>query len=173
MIESNDYVINFTSFEIGEHILDFKIDNSLFQRFENDDLLGLDIDLRVKLIKEERILAFDFCFNGLINVLCDRCLEPLDFGIEGERTLFIKFGDEYLEQESENEDIIVIPNTEYEIDISHYLYELILLQIPIRCAHEEGKCNSDMIERINSSEPAIEQEIDPRWLELKKIKFEE
>lgn len=172
MIKGIDYTISFTALEIGEHNFDFKVDKSLFEKFENDDLLNSNVDLKVKLIKEERVLTFNFYFKGVLNVLCDRCLEPLDFKIEGEKNLFVKFGEEYSEEDSLDDDIIIIPNTEHEIDLSHYIYELILLQIPIKCSHPKGKCNRDMIERINNAEPQIEQEVDPRWAELKKIKFD-
>ncbi|MDD2530292.1 MAG: DUF177 domain-containing protein [Bacteroidales bacterium] len=172
MIKADDYTISFTALEIGEHLFDFKVNKSLFESFENEDVLDLNIDLRIKLIKEERILTFNFDFDGVVNVLCDRCLDPLDFEIEGNKNLFVKFGEEYLEEVVKDDDIMIIPNSEHEINLAHYIYELILLQLPIKCIHPEGMCNEDMIERINNVEPVVEETIDPRWAELQKIKFD-
>ena len=50
MIKGCDYTISFTALEIGEHNFDFKVDKSLFEKFENDDLLNSNVDLKVKLI---------------------------------------------------------------------------------------------------------------------------
>ena len=37
----------------------------------------------------------------------------------------VKFGDEY---NDENDDILIVPHGEYEINIAQYIYELIVFQ---------------------------------------------
>ncbi|MFA7082662.1 MAG: DUF177 domain-containing protein [Bacteroidales bacterium] len=164
-----NYSVNFTPLIIGEHRFDFEVDKSLFDKFENEDILGADISLTVDLLKEERMMTFVFNFKGTLNVLCDRCLDPLDVKIKGENTLFVKYGEKHLE---EDDDVIVISNKEHEIDLSHQIYEYILLQKPMKCVHEISKCNSDIIERINKKEEDNDKSVDPRWAALKNIKFE-
>ncbi|MCK9162923.1 MAG: DUF177 domain-containing protein [Bacteroidales bacterium] len=164
-----DYSISFTPLTLGEHRFDFEVDKSLFDNFENEDILGANITLKVNLLKEERMLTLNFQFNGVLNVLCDRCLDPLEINIKGENTLFIKFGEEYLE---EDDDVIVISNKEHKIDLSQHIYEYILLQKPMKCVHEISKCNSDIVERINKKKEDNDKSIDPRWSALKNIKFE-
>lgn len=169
MRQRMDYTIAFTALAIGEHKFDFEIDKTLFEQYENEDILGANVSLNIVLLKEERMLTFKFTFHGVLNVLCDRCLDPLDINVEGNNTLFIKFGDEYLE---EDVDVIVISNKEHIIDLSQYIYEYILLQKPMKCVHKISQCNKDILERINIQEKDSGESIDPRWSELKNIKFE-
>lgn len=164
-----NYSIDFASLVLGEHRFDFEIDKSLFEKFENEDILGANINVRVDLLKEERMLTFNFTFKGTLNVLCDRCLDPLDVKIKGDNTLFVKFGDKNLE---EKDDVIIISNREDVIDLSQHIYEYILLTKPMKCVHELSKCNSDIVERINKKEENNDESIDPRWNVLKNIKFE-
>lgn len=163
-----DYTISFTGLAIGEYEFDFEVDNTLFEEYENEDILSADVSINVLLKKEERMMSFDFSFEGVLNVLCDRCLDPLDIDVRGVNTLFVKFGDENKE---EDDDVIVISNKENKIDLSQYIYEYILMQKPMQCVHKEGECNKDMLERINKIDE-ITESIDPRWESLKDIKFE-
>lgn len=163
-----DYTISFSGLTIGEYEFDFEVDNTLFEEYENEDILGADISLNVLLKKEERIMSFDFSFEGILNVLCDRCLELLDIDVRGVNTLLVKFGDENKE---EDDDVIVISNKENKINLSQYIYEYILMQKPMQCVHKEGECNKDMLDRINKIDE-ITESIDPRWESLKDIKFD-
>lgn len=163
-----DYTISFSGLVIGEYEFDFEVDKTLFEEYENEDILNADVSLNVLLKKEERMMSFDFSFEGVLNVLCDRCLDPLDIDVRGVNTLFVKFGEENKE---EDDDVIIISNKENKIDLSQYIYEYILMQKPMRCVHKEGECNKDMLERINKIENNNES-IDPRWESLKDIKFD-
>jgi uncharacterized metal-binding protein YceD (DUF177 family) len=164
-----DYIINFSSLSMGENELDFKVDKKFFEGYENEDILEANISLRLNVLKEERMLSFYFHFQGIMRVLCDRCLEPLDIDIKSTNSLFVKFGQEFLEQD---DDVIIVPVKENKIDITQYIYDYILLQKPIRSIHKEGDCNKDMLERISKQSETIQEIIDPRWSSLKDIKFE-
>lgn len=163
-----DYTISFSGLSIGEYEFDFEVDNTLFEEYENEDILGADVSLNVLLKKEERMMSFDFSFEGVLNVLCDRCLDPLNIDVRGVNTLFVKFGEENKE---DDDDVIIISNKENKIDLSQYIYEYILMQKPMRCVHKEGECNKDMLDRIDNIENNKES-IDPRWESLKDIKFD-
>ena len=163
-----DYTISYSGLSIGEYEFDFEVDNTLFEEYENEDILGADVSLNVLLKKEERMMSFDFSFEGVLNVLCDRCLDPLNIDVRGVNTLFVKFGEENKE---EDDDVIIISNKENKIDLSQYIYEYILMQKPMRCVHKEGECNKDMLDRIDNIENNKES-IDPRWESLKDIKFD-
>ena len=163
-----DYTISFSGLSIGEYEFDFEVDNTLFEEYENEDILGADVSLNVLLKKEERMMSFDFSFEGVLNVLCDRCLDPLNIDVRGVNTLFVKFGEENKE---EDDDVIIISNKENKIDLSQYIYEYILMQKPMQCVHKEGECNKDMLDRINKIDE-ITESIDPRWESLKDIKFD-
>ena len=50
----------------------------------------------------------------------------------------MKLGEEYSE---ESDEIIIIPADEGELNIAWFLYEFIVLNIPIKHVHMPGKCN--------------------------------
>jgi uncharacterized metal-binding protein YceD (DUF177 family) len=80
------------------------------------------------------------------------------------------FGDE----ESEDENLIVIPRESYEIEVQQSMYEMIMLALPARSAHKKNECNEDMVRLIEQymSKPDPKEDkdnIDPRWAALKNL----
>jgi uncharacterized metal-binding protein YceD (DUF177 family) len=86
----------------------------------------------------------------------------------------IKFGDEY---NDEDEDLLIIPHGEFEVNVQQYIYELIVLSLPIKRVHpgvEDGTLKSDVLDKleelsIDKKEKNKEDEIDPRWDKLKNL----
>ncbi len=114
-------------------------------------------------------MSLNIEIEGEINVTCDRCLDGFPYQVEGESTLFIKFGESHDELA---DDVIVVPESENEIEIAQYIYELILLSFPINFIHPDDEdgfstCNEEMMQKLNEHSEA--EEIDPRWSELKKL----
>lgn len=170
MRTNNDFVINFSGLSNGEHVFDYKIDSSLFKEFENEDIVGADIDAIITLLKEENMLSFRFNFKGSMVVLCDLCLDELEIDIDSENNLYVKFSDHYTE---EGDDIIEIPVLEHKIDLKEYVYQYIILAKPMKCSHQEGECDEDMLERLAQlNTEIIAEEVDPRWEALKNIKID-
>ena len=154
----------------GTHQFQFEIDDTFFKDFDNGDLAGGNLTIDCTMDKQERMLIFDITIRGTLEVTCDRCLEDLDLPVEGNERLIAKFGNEEIE---ENDEIIVIPEQDYEIDLSQYLYEYINLILPYRKVHGEDEngnslCNPDIIKKIE--EHTEEEATDPRWDALKKLK---
>jgi uncharacterized metal-binding protein YceD (DUF177 family) len=90
----------------------------------------------------------------------------MDYPVEGKERLIVKFGQEWLE---ESDEILIIPETESQIDISGFIYEYIVLTLPYQRIHPEGEglCDQEVIEKLNAH---TEQKIDPRWEALKSLK---
>jgi uncharacterized metal-binding protein YceD (DUF177 family) len=110
--------------------------------------------------------------EGTINVLCDRCGDPFDFPVWGERKLIVSLTNDKFE----DDDIVSLSLDASEIDISQNLYEYVTLLLPQRRIHpakEDGTtgCNTDALKRLEKfSEKEAENKIDPRWDALKNIK---
>jgi uncharacterized metal-binding protein YceD (DUF177 family) len=73
----------------------------------------------------------------------------------------------------ESEDVVVIPETEYQFDLSSYIYEFIHLALPVRLLHpddEDGNstCDPDMLRLLETLAPTGDT-FDPRWEALKKL----
>lgn len=162
------YILHFSGLGLGLHNYQYKISNDFFAEFDNTEIGQASINVDLSLDKQERMLVLDFEIKGSINVMCDRCLDNFDFPIDGNERLIVKFGEAF---EEENEDVIVLHEHEHQIDLSSYLYDFIILMLPIRMVHQEDEngnsdCNPEIIKKLkNLSEP----ETDPRWGSLKDL----
>jgi len=146
------------------------INNKFFEAIEYAELEKGLVDVSLDLIKQERMMIFEFNFKGSVEVLCDRCLEPFDQTIEGQERLIVKLGERFEEQTDE---VIIISESDYEFDTSPYIYEYISLLLPMQHIHPDDEngnstCDKDMLDRLSSDNN--EHESDPRWDVLKKLK---
>lgn len=169
------YTIPFVGLKVGEHHFDFQIDNTFFQHFEYDEFNAVDVNLDLKFEKKSTLLELYFSAKGMVNVNCDITNEPYNQSINDDFKLVVKFGNEY---NNDNEDILIVPHGEYEINVAQYIYELIILAVPIKRIHpgiEDGTLQSDILSKLEELSPQKDikvkspEDIDPRWNNLKKL----
>ena len=167
-----DTIVQFSGLKPGKYEYDYTLDNTFFEEFDNDELREGSVDFRVVLDKKERMLMFTFSFSGIVKSICDRCLGELDVPVEGENTLCVKFSDT---ETSDNEDVVILPETAYKIDLAQWMYEYVVVSLPMHRVHPEGECDAEMLKYIteeSDEEPESEgngSEIDPRWSALKEL----
>lgn len=164
------------------HSFEYQLDSKFFAALEGSEFQSGDVYVWLDLIRTGNTFELDFEMEGEVQVPCDRCLDEMSVEIDTLEKLYIKFGNEYSEEDA---DIIVIPEADGEINIAWNMYEYIALSIPMKHTHPEGECNAEMSNRLKSIElldidedecPSEEnnesetKEIDPRWAELKKLK---
>ncbi|MGY8914297.1 MAG: YceD family protein, partial [Flavobacteriales bacterium] len=112
--------------------------------------------------------------KGTVNVNCDITNEPFDQKITSFLELVVKFGDEY---NDENDEILIVPHGEHQINIAQYVYEMLVLAIPQKRVHpgvEDGTLESEVIDKLEELQPKEVKEnkgnnTDPRWDALKKL----
>ena len=115
-------------------------------------------------------MQLQFDISGTVNLSCDRCLIEYDFPVETQDELVLKFGD----PDESNDQILVINEGDAQADVSHYLYEYIMLALPGRrvpCEiDDEVECDEET--RLKLEENSVQQsEPNPVWEKLSKIKF--
>ncbi|MDR6299756.1 YceD family protein [Mesonia maritima] len=169
------YEIQFVGLKVGRHQYDYQIDNTFFELFEYNEFNNVNVKAELTLEKKPTMLELDFKVEGFVNVNCDVTNEPYDQPINGELSIVIKFGDEY---NDENEELLIIPHGEYKIQVEQYIYEAIILSVPYKRIHpgvEDGTLNSEVLDKLEELAPKqkeekdSDEEIDPRWNELKKL----
>jgi uncharacterized metal-binding protein YceD (DUF177 family) len=163
-------VIPFKGLGLGTHLFEFEIDDRFFECFEYSEVKEGKVSLSLKLEKEDRMLTLTFSFHGFLRALCDRCLEPVDFPVDAVEQLFIKFGTEAKE---EDDNVLVIPETEYKLELGHPVYEMLSLILPFRKVHPDdgngnSTCNPEMLGML--SKHMAHQTDDSAWDALKKLK---
>jgi hypothetical protein len=78
------YALVFVS-ALTEIILDsfeFDLDDRFFACFEGSELSHGKFHVEVEMEKKERLLNFNFHFDGSVRVVCDRCAEEFDMPLE-------------------------------------------------------------------------------------------
>lgn len=169
-----EFVINFGNLGEGEHEFEYRIEDSFFQKFEHARIHRGDVEVLVVVEKQENMILLDFTMEGALTLACDRCLEDLEVEMESFNELIVKFGD-VKEMEEVSEDVIMLPAKENEIDISRFIYEYIMLLIPMRNVHEDENgnpaCDPEVLKELGKHGINTDGEhpTDPRWDILKNI----
>lgn len=174
MKKKDRYLIAFQGLKEGEHMFEFAINNSFFEKLEYSDIEKGDLKAVVNLIKGTRHLELEIAIDGNVYVTCDRCLDEYPEEITFDGRLFVKYG---AEKSDEDDELWVIPESENELDLTHYLYESINLSLPFRKVHPEDEkgnstCNQEIIEKLEELSIEIEKDEevnDPRWDKLKDL----
>lgn len=164
MKKTTEYLIPIRGLKEGQHEYNYVIDPSFFDTFGEEEIKCEAIDVRIKLNKNINLFEFDFEISGSVVDACDRCLDSFELSISHSAKLFVKYGTDYEEVDDE---VLIIPENEGVFDCSSLILEFIKLSIPIKKVHPEGKCNSEMINRIADLDPHKEDKTDPRWDALK------
>lgn len=172
-----DTTIQFSGLKSGKYEYQYVLDSNFFRTFENEELSDGKVDFAVILEKSERHLMIYFSFSGTILSTCDRCLGELEIPVKGEQTLCVKFSDT---ESSEDEDVVFLPEEAYQIDLAQWMYEYVVISLPMVKVHPEGECDAEMLQYIceETEEPEGEEDIvrvlpegetDPRWDALKQL----
>jgi uncharacterized protein len=166
------YSIPFRGLKEGKHQFHFDIDDAFFDHFESSEIGRGELMARIDLDKHSQFLELHFFISGTVQVTCDRCLEEFPLEIQHQARLYIRFGEETLEQTDE---VQILADSENEVRLEQYLYEFIHLALPYQKFHPEKEgvrsCNPEMKKVLASlsSEDSKNKEIDPRWDKLKEI----
>jgi len=118
------------------------------------EISDASIHVQLTLVKHTRFFELNYFLNGWAEVNCDRCLDPLKLDVEADAQMFVKFGDHTGEDDSEDNDVIILPYDEDRLDVAQYLYEYAHLNLPIRRVHPDdangsSACNADMLTKLN------------------------
>ncbi len=173
------FEINFSSLKTGIHEFKFVLDDTFFDQLELDrEFKDSEIEFDVRLDKSENMLTFDFTLNGEALMPCGRCTDDMAFEFDGEYRQIMKFGEESLRED----ELWVLSPAEYKVNLGSLLYEFSMLSIPTNVFHEnEEDCNQEYLSSISDylltevpeedeNNEENDEEIDPRWSQLKNLK---
>ena len=174
----------------------YVLDQKFFDAIDHEEVRKGSVKAELTVRRTVDAYEFNFHLFGAIQIPCDRCLDEMSQEIDATDRLVVKLGEEYSE---DSDELVTIPQDEAAINIAWYLYEFIVLDIPIKHVHEQGKCNKAMVSKYrqhqavsisdgddedddednllddslnddDSIDDSSEEITDPRWDELKKLK---
>ena len=155
----------------GIHLFNYEIGNKFFKNFDYYDFLDAKLFAKLELEKQTTLLNLKFSFNGEIEVQCDVSMESFDLKLETEHAVVVKFKDDII---STDDKVIFMPVGSHSIDVSHLIYESIILAVPQKKVHpgiENGSLKSEIVEKLEELRPKknFNEKTDPRWDKLKDL----
>jgi uncharacterized metal-binding protein YceD (DUF177 family) len=172
---TNEFLIPFIGLKLGKHQFEYQINETFFDAFDFEDFEKADIKVNVTLEKKSTMLELAFKHAGTVNVPCDLTGEMFDLPIKGKIKLVVQFGEEF---NNDNEELLILPHGEHQIDIKQYVYEMIVLSVPLKKTHpgiKDGTLQSAALDKLKQlevkehKEVKQEEDTDPRWDQLKKL----
>jgi uncharacterized protein len=166
----SDYSVNILGLSQKTHSFEFHLGNAFFEKYGKEVVAEGHFEAKVVLDKRETLIDGDFEIEGKANLICDRSLDPFEHLMKINRKMIFKFGEA---MEEVSDEIVIIPRDLDVLDIGQYIYEFIVLDVPIKKIHPRFQSEEDDEDEegkmIYQSEKN-EDEIDPRWEQLKKLK---
>ena len=168
---SSPYTIPLSGLKEGHHTIDFEIDDTFFELYEESEVKEGSLVANIEIDKRSTHLDMNIKVSGSVRVSCDRCLEMFSQSVKSENRLLVKFGKSI---DDTDPDILSVPIDAYELDLQQQIYEFIMLALPIKRVHpvdKNGKstCDPVMLKKLDELVIDEEKENDPRWDELKKL----
>ena len=176
MKSTNEFLIPFLGLKLGKHQFDFKINKKFFDEFSFDEFESCNVTINVVLEKKTTMLEINFKHSGTVNVPCDLTGEQFDLPIKGKIKLVVQFGEEF---NNDNDELLILPHGEHQIDLSQYIYEMIVLSVPLKrvrpavindtlqtiVLQKQNELQAEGIKKVVKKE----DDIDPRWDKLKQL----
>ena len=175
----------------GTHSFEYHLDKQFFVNMENSDIRGADLGVALNVVYNGEYYTLDFHISGELTLICDRCLDDLQFPIDTNYHIVVKYGEDY---NDDSDEVLEIPYTDASLNVAYMIYDTVVLTIPIKHVHPLGKCNRQMsailkkhratdgdedadlendlideIDNIDAAEPAAEPATDPRWDALRHL----
>lgn len=129
MGKSNQFAVRFSGLSIGKHHFEFDVDNGFFEQIERSLIRTGNVKVKMEMERKSTHLGLFFTLDGEVGEVCDRCSVDYRQAVSGEYRMFVKFGDA---MEEADEELLIIPRGDHELDVSQMIYEFISLSIPLK-----------------------------------------
>lgn len=188
MSKFGQYNIVLKDINEGNRIFEYELDDAYFAKIDSPEVQKGKVNAKVSVTKKTAVYEISFQLEGTILIPCNRCLDDMEQPIKHNEKIQVKFGATY----SEENEIVVVPEAEGSINIAWFLYEFIVLNIPIKHIHAPGECNKNMVDKLkrhitrqkddmednslfeldDDDLTTEDSQTDPRWESLQNINFD-
>lgn len=172
------YSLQLSRLKPGQQEESFELDRSFFEHFD----FGLSQNGNVKadlvINKYTSHLDVTYQLTGSVEVECDRCLEPYLQPIDSAHRLIYSFDPD---QKFDKTEVIQVQDDMAPLLIAQELYDFTQIALPLRRVPEKDihTCDPEILKVLGMDpdgnpleivEEKGEDDIDPRWAALKKLK---
>jgi uncharacterized metal-binding protein YceD (DUF177 family) len=180
MPHRREFEIAFVGLKPGVHEFSYEISDKFFATYDEQDFKNCKAHINLWLDKKSSFMNLKFEIGGTMEVSCDRCNSNLPLELWDEFNIIVKMVEEpeVMNQQEEDPDVYYISQGESHFDISNWIYEFIVLSIPMlkTCGYEKMDgplCNQSALEALKKLETEEKKEVEkenPIWKGLEKFK---
>lgn len=175
---NNLYSLNLAQLSLGKEEESFELNRSFFEHFDFGLSQNGQVQATLQLHRYEHHIDVMYFLKGTVEVACDRCLEPYLQPIDSSHRLIYSFDPD---QKFEDTEVIQVKDDLAPLLVAQELYDFTQVSLPLRRVPEPEVhlCDPKILEvlgidadgnRIETQKEDGEDEIDPRWAALKKLK---
>ncbi len=144
MSKFQHYYINLKDLPAETQTVEFVLDDCYFKKIDSPEVKKGNVKAVITVKKKAEVFELAFTLEGMIQIPCNRCLDDMNQPIQYKDKIQVKFGDRF----SEENDTVVVPLSDGGINVAWFLYEFIVLNIPIKHVHAPGECNKTMMSKL-------------------------
>lgn len=178
MKHNREFEIAWQGLKPGVHTFQYEIGDRFMKEHGEGagDVKEMHAVVKVSFDKQTNFFMLHFDVGGYVVVPCDRCGDDFQLQLWDEFDLLVKLAGEDAEEIDEESDVVFIPRSETVLDLSNWLYEFVMLSIPLQRIHPDmadGKpgCNLQALNLLTELEPEPEdQSANDIWKGLKALK---
>ena len=155
MANKRAFEIAFVGLKPGIHEFNYTVDDKFFAEKGATDITNIEAHIKLVLDKKIGFMLLKFEIGGSADVVCDRCNNILSQDLWDEFNMLVKLVEnpEEMNSQEEDPDVFYISKTESHLQIANWIYELVLLSVPMQrmCKTEDiggAQCNKEVLEKL-------------------------
>ncbi len=165
MASKRMFEIAFVGLKTGDHEFNYELDAEFFKEKGGENVEKIVANVKLTLDKNNGFMILKFMVGGNADVNCDRCGNPLKVDLWDEFNMVVKLTEDpqKANNEEEDADVFYIAKSESHIEVSDWLYEFVMLSIPMQhvCSNDSnGKslCNEEVLKKLQDMQAKTEEQ---------------
>ncbi len=146
MQKNDTYIIDLNALQFGDYQYQYLLDDAFFAALDEKEILGGNLQSEVRLTLREQGCNLQLSADGEVRVTCDRCLDEMTEYVSVNENLLVKVATP--SEDSADDDTLYVANG--KLDLAWLLYEMIEINLPLVHSHQEGECNPQMEELLQT-----------------------
>ena len=150
------YKIDLKGMKNDTYSCEYVLDNLFFESIDSPEVQKGKVHVALTVKKTAGLYELSFKTEGIVQVTCDRCLDDMSLEVDADDHVRVKLGPEF----GEEGDLLVLSEQDPVLNVAWFLYELIVLSIPIKHVHPAGGCNKEMAAKLYEHMAVSADELD-------------
>ena len=136
-----EYKLPLKSLSAGTHEVTYTLGKQFFVNMESTDVHDANLTVKLTVNHKGDLYYLNFVITGEVTLVCDRCLDTMQYPIDTTYNIAVKYGPDY---NDDSDELLEIPESDNYLNVAYMIYDTVELQIPMKHVHPLGKCNRAM-----------------------------